>query len=57
VLASIVKEIAARLFGERMDEQPALQIARHRDAPDRLEVFPRLLVVPRRASRCERLQP
>src|SRR6476660_7227506 len=38
VLAAVVKEIAARVLGERVDEQLALQAARHDDAPDHIEI-------------------
>ena len=57
VLAAAVIEIAARFFGERVNEQPALRAAGHGHALDRFEVLARLLVVPGRApggSGCSR---
>src|SRR6266545_3819284 len=57
VLAAVVVEVAARCFGERVDEQLALQAARHHDAPNHIEILPRLFVGPRRRARVERLQP
>ena len=50
MLASTVKEIAARLFLERMDQEFALQVAGDGHPLDRLKVLARLLVVPGRGS-------
>src|SRR4029434_10998683 len=56
VLAPIVVKVAASLFLERMKEELALQVAGHHHPADRQEVLTRVLVVPRRASRGERLK-
>src|SRR4249920_621050 len=56
MLAPIVKEVAPSLLLERMQEELALQVARYGHPPDDLEVLPRLLISPGRASRVERLQ-
>src|SRR5262249_60096740 len=57
VLAAAVKEVAAGLLGQRMDQQHALHAAGHDDPLHRLEVLARLLVVPRGAALRQRLQP
>src|SRR5262245_20814517 len=41
VLAAVMEEISARLFGQGMNEQPALGVAGNGDAPDGLEVLAR----------------
>src|SRR6266542_6631023 len=48
---------AAGFFRERVDEQPALDAARHDESPDSLKVPAAVLLAPRRASGCKRLQP
>ena len=55
VLAAIVIEVAASLLLERMKKEPALQVAGHDYPPYRQEVLARILVVPGRASRGQRL--
>src|SRR2546425_320934 len=58
VLAAAVIEIAAGLFGERVNEESALRhAARHHDPPDRFEILACVLVVPRRGAGRKRLQP
>src|SRR5262245_55032686 len=56
VFAAVVKEVAARLFCERMDEQLALQAARRHFAPHDVEVLARLVLGPRGRTRVEWLQ-
>src|SRR6266576_2856106 len=57
MLAAVVKEVAARVLGERMHEQLALQAARHdHGAAHGVEILPLLLVGPRRRAGIERLQ-
>ena len=51
------EKIAARLLGQRVDEQFALQVAGRGHALNRLEVLSRFFFVPGRAAGCERLQP
>jgi hypothetical protein len=40
-----------------MNQEPAVRVAGHDDAPDRLEVFPRFFIAPRLAPGGDRLQP
>jgi len=46
VLATTVIEVATGLFGERVDEEPAVHVPGHDDALKRLEVLPRFFVAP-----------
>jgi hypothetical protein len=39
-------EVATGLFVERVDEEPAVRVPGHDDAPNRLEVLPRFFVAP-----------
>src|SRR5947207_11919894 len=56
LLASAMMSIATGLFGERVLEERALQIASLHDPLDQLEILPRLLFVPTRATRRKRHQ-
>src|SRR6058998_1143232 len=57
VLSTVVIEVAAGFFGERVDEQPALHAAGDDDPADGVEIPAAVLVAPRRASRSKRPQP
>src|SRR6185503_1931543 len=56
VLAAVVIEVAARVLGQRMNEQLALHATWHHDAAKHIEILPRLFVGPGRRPRVERLQ-
>jgi hypothetical protein len=56
MFAAAVIEVAARLFVEWMNQESAGRVTGFDHASDRLEVLPRLLVVPRLASGRYRLQ-
>src|SRR5262249_278662 len=57
VFAAVVEEIASSVGCQYVDEQPARRVARRHPHANDLEVLARLLLVPRRGPRCERLQP
>src|SRR5262245_36484577 len=56
VFAASVECVAARLGGQQVDEQPALQAAGNHPLPDDIEILAGLLLIPGAASRRKGLQ-